>query len=188
VNAKEGPGEERDLDLVDRIEMAVSDICDMPEYPEDHFAMVLCEGDPLGYCGDHARAMAELVRVVRLGGRVVASVDNRPAVLRWLGEAPDLEAVERLLETGDVVNPAERENFRYVVHTFTSEELQELFQSSGLDVERIIGKLVLAHRLSGLESDDPEIQEWLYELELKHNADPAYLPWAGHLEIVGRKT
>ena len=178
----------RELGLEDRIETAVSDIRDMPEYPDDHFAMVLCEGDPLGYCGDHAKAMTELVRVIRPGGRVIASVDNRPAALRWLGKTPDLEAVKRLLETGDVVMPNKREDFRYVVHTFTPEELRELFQLNGLDVERIIGKLVLAHRLSGIESETPQIREWLYELELKHNVDPAYLPWAGHLEIVGRKT
>lgn len=178
----------RELGLEDRIETAISDIRDMPEFPKDHFAMVLCEGDPLGYCGDCAKAMTELVRVVRPGGRVIASVDNRSSALRWLGKTPDLEAVKRLLETGDVVMPDKREDFRYVVHTFTPEELRELFQLNGLDVERIIGKLVLAHRLSGLESENPEVREWLYGLELKHNDDPAYLPWAGHLEIVGRKT
>lgn len=182
--AREKIGE---LGLEDRIETAISDIRDMPEFSDNHFAMVLCEGDPLGYCGDHERATSELVRVVRPGGRVVASVDNRTSALRWLGKTDDFEAVKRLLETGDVVMPNKRQDFRYVVHTFTPEELRELFQSNGLDVERLIGKLVLAHRLSGLESEDVEIKEWLYELELKHNADPAYLPWAGHLEIAGLK-
>jgi hypothetical protein len=95
--------------------------------------------------------------------------------------------VQRLLETGDLVSHHEREEFRYVIHAFTPEELRALFESNGLSVERIIGKPVIAQRLAAHESEDPAIQEWLYRLELEYNADPAYYPWGGHLEIVGRK-
>lgn len=177
----------KELGLKTQIEITVSDICNMAGFSDNHFAMVVCEGDPLSYCGDHKRATAELVRVVKQGGVVIASVDNRASALSWLKDKNDRDAVQRLLETGEVVVPEEREEFRYTIHTFTPEELRELFESNGLSVERIIGKPVIAHRLPWFKSKDSTIQEWLYHLELKYNDDPAFYPWGGHLEIVGRK-
>ena len=41
--------------------------------------------------------------------------------------------------------------------------------------------------IQGMVAEDPDIQEWLYNLELKYNDNPAFYPRAGHLEIVGRK-
>jgi len=176
-----------ELGLHSQIEIMVSDICNMPEFSDNHFAMVLCEGDPLSYCGNYRKALAECVRVVKPGGAVIASVDNRVSALAWLKDTTDREAVQRLLETGEVEMPTEKEGLSYTVHAFTPEELKDLFESNGLQVKRIIGKLVIAPRLSFYKSEDPEIQEWLYNLELKYNDDPAFYPRTGHLEIVGRK-
>ena len=175
------------LGLADRIKMMISDIRDMPEFPDDHFAMVICEGDPLSYCGDHKRALSECVHVLKPSGALIASVDSRSSALNWLKDTEDPEAIKRLLDTGEVEMPTGKEEFTYTIHAFTPEELGDLFESNGLQVERIIGKLVIAPRLSFYKSEDPEIQEWLYNLELKYNDDPAFLSRAGHLEIVGRK-
>lgn len=176
------------LGLENRVEVREADICDMPQFEDKRFAMVLCEGDPLSYCGEHKAAIRELARVVRPGGAVIASVDNRAGALNWLRDSDDREAVERLLATGQVLIPEERPEFRYMSHAFTAEELRSLFESNGLAVERIIGKPVIAHRLRRFDGDDPEVREWLFRLELEYNDDPAFYPWAGHLEIAGRKT
>ena len=172
--------------LGDRIEVKRSDIRGMPEFADGQFAMVLCEGDPLSYCGDHEAAVRELARVVRPGGAVIVSVDNRASAINWLGEG-DLDTVERLIGDGQVLFGPERQEFRYWIHAFTPEELSELFESHGLAVERIIGKPVIANRLAARSSEDPAVQEWLCQLELEHCDDPAYLSWGGHLEIAGRK-
>lgn len=159
----------------------------MPEFEDSQFAMVLCEGDPLSYCGNHYAAIKELTRVVQNGGAVIASVDNRASALNWLKEKNDFEVVRKLLETGDVVMDHKREEFTYVIHAFTPEELQRLFELNGLNVERIIGKPVIANRLACFRSEEPAVQEELYNLELQYNSDKAYYPWGGHLEIAGRK-
>lgn len=169
------------------IKIMISDICRMPEFPDDHFDMVLCQGDPLSYCGDHKKALAECVRIVKPGGAVIASVDSRASALAWLKDSEDRKAVKWLLDTGEVEMPTEKEEFTYTIHAFTPEELKDLFESNGLQVERIIGKLVIAPRLSFFKSEDPKIQEWLYNLELKYNDNPAFYPRAGHLEVAGRK-
>lgn len=175
------------FNLGSNIEIRISNICNMIEFPDENFDMIICEGDPLSYCGDHQRALMEFERVVKPSGIVIASIDNRVAALEWFKDKNDLNAVQRFLETGEIQTPQEQAEFCYSIHTFTVNELKELFQSRGLLVERIIGKLVIAHRLPGFKSKDPVIQEGLYKLEIQYNNNPAFYPWAGHLEIVGRK-
>lgn len=173
--------------LIRQIEIVESNVCGMPEFPDNHFDMVLCEGDPLSYCGDYQSATAELARVAKQGARVIASVDSRISALHWLRETDDLKAIKKLVETGEVMMRHDRKDFSYVIHAFTPEELQKLFEANGLSVERILGKPVIAHRFKISRSGDPKVQEWLYRLELEHCDDPDWLPWGGHLEIVGRK-
>ena len=179
-------GKVSSLDLGHLVEIRNANILNMPEFADNSFATVICEGDPLSYCGDHHQAMRELTRVLKPGGALIASVDNRASGLFWLREA-DADAIQRYLETGDVMIPPDRPaNERYVCHAFTPTELQELFESNDLSVERIIGKPVF-RRLALGESDDIAVQERLYQLESKYCDNPDYLGLGGHLEIVGRK-
>lgn len=175
------------LGLGTQIEPMLSDICRMPEFSDGQFSMVLCEGDPLSYCGHPRTAIREMVRVLEPGGAVIASVDNRSSVMGWLRDKADRKAAQRLLEIGEVVMPQEREGGWYPVHAFTPTELRDLWVSNGLTIERIIGKLVVANRLACYRSEDPEIQRWLLALELKYCDNPDFYPCAGHLEIAGRK-
>jgi ubiquinone/menaquinone biosynthesis C-methylase UbiE len=174
-------------DLTGSIQTLRGDICQMPQFADASFAMVLCQGDPLSYCGDHKAAMAEMSRVVRPGGAVLASVDARAAALNWIARTEDRDAVEKLLQTGDVMAPDSDGAPLYMVHAFTPAELRALYESNGLSVERLISKTVVAHRLACCRSPDSEVQDWLFGLELRHNEDPAFLPAAGHLEIAGCK-
>ncbi len=174
--------------LETRVRLVEADIRAMPELADDSFDMIVCQGDPLSYCGDHIAAIAEFARVARAGASVIASVDNRACVLNWLRQSNDLDAMRCLLETGQALTPDEQEAFRYVIHAFTADELRSAFESQGFEVESVIGKLCLAHRLDGLVASDPKIQEQLVELEQMYHADPAYYPWAGHLEIAARRS
>ncbi len=174
------------LSLEGSIQIQRSDILSMPEFADGQFGMVLCEGDPLSYCGDHVAALRELGRVLEPGGVLIASVDNRVASLQWLRDA-DLALIAELLADGMVVPPPSPSGVRFPVHAFTPEELRRLFEATGLEVLRILGKLVVAHRLGCSRSTDPEVQSRLLELELRYCDDPAFYPWGGHLELVGRK-
>ena len=168
------------------IEIRQADILSMPEFADGSFAMVLCEGDPLSYCGDHRQAMREMARVLRPGGALVASVDGRASALGWLRDA-DIDEVQRFLETGNLMIPPDYpEETRYACHAFTPTEIRELYESSGLTVERIIGKPVL-RGLSVANSDDPVVRERRYQLESKYCDHPDFVSLGPHLEIAGRK-
>jgi ubiquinone/menaquinone biosynthesis C-methylase UbiE len=171
----------------DRVTIQQGDICSMPEFSDGQFDMVICQGDPLSYCKDHKAAVSELSRVVHTGGIVIASVDNRLSVMNWLKQTDDPAVVDQLLQSGEIQVPNDRETAGYILHAFTPQEISALFESNSLSVERIIGKTVISHRLDLKNSKSPAIQDWLLKLELQYCDDPAYIPWGGHLEIVGRK-
>ncbi len=137
----------KELALGKQIKIVTSNICDMAEFPNGCFDMALCEGDPISYCGDYKKALAEVVRVTKPGGVVIASVDSRMSALNWLSKEGDRDGVEKLLKTGEVLMPTKIGKLAYPIHAFTTGELKGLFQFNGLSVERIIGKLVLASRL-----------------------------------------
>jgi len=175
------------LEFQDKITIKVSNICDMPEFEYEKFDFILCEGDPLSYCGDYQKAMKELTRVLKSGGRLIASVDNRVSVLGWLDKNEDPEEIDRILATGDIQMPNEKDEFRYFIHAFTPLELRELFEEHGFIVDTIIGKPVIAHRFKWIRSKDSKFIEDILKLEMKYNSHPDYISRGGHLEIVGTK-
>lgn len=168
------------------VEIDVADIRDMRQFADGRFAMVISEGDAVGYCGDHEAAFRELARVVRPGGAVIVSVDNRAPCAKWFENADDVAVVEDFLATGNMTIHPEVDG-GYLIHTFTPEEITQLFESNGLCVERILGKPVIAKRLGLASSPAPDIQERLCRIELRYCDDPAFYPLAGHIEIAGRK-
>ena len=95
-------------DAVERRELA--DICDLSRYATGEFDAVVAYGGPLSYAFEAAgEAMAELFRVVRPGGPVVASVmctlgayrHFLPGVVHMIEGFGD-DANDRVLATGDL--------------------------------------------------------------------------------------
>lgn len=57
------------------VETHVGDITDLSRFADDTFDVTVCYGGPLSYLLDHAeRAVAELARVTKSGGHLIASV------------------------------------------------------------------------------------------------------------------
>jgi SAM-dependent methyltransferase len=86
------------------------DICDTSAHADDSFDLVVAFGGPLSYAFDEAEsALRGLLRVVRPGGVVVASVMSLlgawrhflPGVLEDISRAGD-DAYEELMRTGDL--------------------------------------------------------------------------------------
>lgn len=145
------------------------------------------QGDPLSFCEEPSRALAELSRIVKPGGAVVLSVDSRVAGVRsLLGEkAPD--AALELVKTGRTRWRGERSEERFGMKMFEPDELASLLRRAGFEVASMIAKTVLVQRSNETWLDDPQQMRELLAAEERVHGDRAYFGLAGHLQVAARR-
>jgi ubiquinone/menaquinone biosynthesis C-methylase UbiE len=167
--------------------LVVADIVAMPEMPSEHFGLLLAMGDPLSICTDPARAVREFQRILRPGGVVIATADNKLAAIDHYVERGNLDALEEFLRSGKTnwLTADERERFELTM--FTPQSRRKLFERAGLEVLEVVGKSVIPVRDNKLLLERPEAVERLVKLEFELSKDPASAGRAGHLQIVARR-
>lgn len=175
-----------DQGLSSRIDARHGDVTNL-DFQNETFDLVFCD-HALGFFGDAARAIAELVRVLKRGSPIVISAQNRyPLSLSLF--AKDLGAGTRVLEG--------KEPFlmrgRVPVHTLFPEEFRDLLERSGIRISKLIGKgitltpLVLPMEKFYTDSYDQEFSEKIMKVELDLCERVDALPLAGHIQAVGYK-
>jgi len=110
------------------------DVRDLSVFAESTFDMVICYGAPLSYVLDgRDAAVAEFYRVLKSGGVVAASVNNKWGILRDLVgrqfqdffNNPKYWYIHKVLDTGDL--PKHEKIAQPARHFFHACELKELF-------------------------------------------------------------
>ncbi|MFC1417799.1 class I SAM-dependent DNA methyltransferase [Streptacidiphilus cavernicola] len=148
----------------------VADIRDLSAYRGGDFDAVVAYGGPLSYAFEQEqRAMAELVRVVRLGGVVLASVMSLWGT--WRARLPGATALElhhgtavgdRVLSTGDLRHVPGME---HVCRMFTWAETVALVAGSGAQlIDGSASNWASLHDLdflAGLETEPSRWQQFL---------------------------
>jgi ubiquinone/menaquinone biosynthesis C-methylase UbiE len=176
--------------LLDRVTTYRMDVCDMQGLPDEHYDLAMALGDPLSYCQDPDRAVAELARVTRPGGRVIGSVDSRMKAVRAMTEG-NWNLAQRILTSGEMPWRGDDAALAFPIHAFTVGELQTLFELRGLRVVRVLGKPVFFPWLPPdvqqrvLEKEEDLAQ--LIELESRYADDPGWAGSAARFDIVGVK-
>jgi ubiquinone/menaquinone biosynthesis C-methylase UbiE len=178
-------------DLARRVTILRQDIRHMSDLADESFDLVLAEGDPVGYCEDHAAAIKELARVARRGAHVIVSIHSRIGAISHLAQL-DFDGAEALLRTGQMRWRDEDEAFAYPIHAFTVPELAGLFEANGLRVARVLGKSVFFSRLPPEAREkilaDEALTRRLVDIECRYAEDPGWAGSGGHLEVTGVKT
>jgi len=176
--------------LSDRVDIRRMDICNLRDLPDGYFDLAMAQGDPLSYCGNPDQAMAELARVTRSGGYVIASVDSRIQAVGAMAQQ-DWDLAERILSTGVMQWKDEDPAHAFPIHAFTVGELRALFERHGLQVVRVLGKPVFFSRLPPETQkrilEDEAALARLLDLEMRYADDPGWAGSAGHIEMVGSK-
>ena len=169
-----------------RIRFVVSDLCNMKEFEDNSFSMVLAEGDPVGYCGNPAKAVKELARVARKESPIIVSVDSLFPIVGKIISSRKYKQLSHVLKThiSDF-------HGHFPQYNFTADELRKLYERNNISVSSIIGKTVFTRFLSVDKIDkllaQPSFYKRILELELKFNSNPSLVGCAGHVEIAGFK-
>lgn len=163
-------------------------IDDLRAVPSESYDFLVGQGDPLNCAEKPGRAFKELARLLRPGGVMVMSVDNRLQGIYHYFNAGDVEGLEAFLRTGRTNwvtdNPAEQ----YPMTMFTPGQIRAMCRERGLEFLGMIGKTVLPLRRFKDLLQDPAKRETLLRLEESLHAEEALFANAAHLEFAARRS
>ncbi|MCC8190492.1 MAG: class I SAM-dependent methyltransferase [Planctomycetes bacterium] len=162
-------------------------IDDCGALPTASYDFIIGQGDPLNCAQRPGRAFKHLASLLRPGGIMLLSVDNRLQGIYHYFKEGDVAGLEEFLRTGRTEwvtdDPAER----YGLTMFTPGQLRAMCRERGLELLSLIGKTVLPLRRFRALLEDPAKRETLFRLEESLHAEEAMLANAAHLEFVARK-
>jgi SAM-dependent methyltransferase len=160
----------------------VCDVTDLSQFADGVFDAVICYGGALSYVLDGApHAIAELMRITRLGGHVLVSVMSLigstihalSGVLSVAGEY-GADAVKSVVATGHL--PTEFGG-HLPMKMYRWSELSQLLGAHGE---------IAAATATGLFTDSPEHQNLLATLEVDLGAEPGAIDAGHHILAVVR--
>lgn len=162
-------------------------IDDMTGLPAESYDFIVGQGDPLNCAEKPGRAFKELARLLRPGGVLLLSVDNRLQGIYHYFREGDVDGLEEFLRTGRTRWITDVEEERYVLTMFTPGQIRAMCRERGLELLGLIGKTVLPLRRFKELLEDREKRERLLKLEESLQQEEALFANAAHLEFAARK-
>ncbi len=162
-------------------------IDDIAAIPSASYDFMVGQGDPLNCATRPMRAMKELTRILRPGGVMVMSVDNRLQGIYHYFKDGDVAGLEEFLRTGKTRWVTDNPDEQYMMTMFTPGQIRNMCRERGLEFLGMIGKTVLPlRRFRGL-LDDAEKRDALMRMEESLHHEESMFANAAHLEFAVRK-
>ena len=190
----------REAGLLQAIDaFTLGDVVDLSTFPDGQFDAVICYGGPLSYvCDQRHKVASELVRIVRPGGILLASVMSRyGTMVNWVRSPtmpflrdPEGLRVSRLAEDGNLSGvPSAQVNMQHPkMHLYTSDELRNLLPHC--HTVELVGSNVMAVEGSSVLDEVSKVSEaWAtaVTLERKLNNSPGLVDSGSHIIMVARR-
>jgi ubiquinone/menaquinone biosynthesis C-methylase UbiE len=163
-----------------------ADLSDLRALAEGRFALAVALGDPIGCADSPSRAMKQIRRILRPGGMLVATFDNKLAAMEHYLERGDAESLIRFLRTGRTHWLTDDPEERFEIATFSPSELVALAEAGGFEVIELVGKTVLPMRHYRGLLESPEARRAWAKVERSLSRDRDAMGLASHLQIVCR--
>ena len=162
-------------------------IDDLSDLPPESYGFVIGQGDPLNCAEKPGRAFKGLARLLRPGGVMLMSVDNRLQGIHRYFQEGDVAGLEEFLRTGRTRWITDAEDERYQLTMFTPGQIRAMCRERGLELLSLIGKTVLPLRRFKDLLGDAEKRRALLRMEESLHGEEALLANAAHLEFAARR-
>ena len=161
---------------------------DLSFLPDASYDFMVGQGDALNCAEKPGRAFKELARLLRPGGIMLFSVDNRLQGIDTHLREGDVAGLGEFLRTGLTRWITDDPDERYSLTMFTPGQIRAMCRGRKLELVSLIGKTVLPLRRFKELLAIPEKREPLLRLEESLHGEEALLGGAPHLEFAARKT
>ncbi|MCL2001001.1 MAG: class I SAM-dependent methyltransferase, partial [Planctomycetes bacterium] len=160
---------------------------DLSDLPPESYDFMIGQGDPLNCAEKPGRAFKNLVRLLKPGGVMLLSVDNRLQGIFHYFKNGDVTGLEEFLRTGRTAWLTDAEDERYPLVMFTPSQIRAMCRERGLELLSLVGRTVLPLRRFKELLADEEKREALIRLEEALAGEEALLANAAHLEFAVRR-
>jgi SAM-dependent methyltransferase len=161
---------------------------DLSPLPGNSYDFIVGQGDALNCAEKPGRSFKELARLLKPGGVMLLSVDNRLQGMRQYLRTGDAAGLEEFLRSGLTRWITDVPEERYPITMFTPGQIRAMCRTRKLELLGLIGKTVLPLRQFKELLAVPEKREILLRLEESLHGEEALLGNAPHLEFAARKT
>lgn len=169
------------------------DVCEMAAIASESFDAVVCYGGPFSYVFERAdRAVQECTRVLKSDGVLLSSAMSLWGTVHAFFDGVldiPVDLNREILVTGDLT-PHTQPGSTHHCHMFRADEYRALHERNGLQVLRMSASNALStgwtETLERCRAD-PELWEFILEMELEACAQPGCLDGGTHILTVARK-
>ncbi|MCD4786373.1 MAG: class I SAM-dependent methyltransferase [Candidatus Eremiobacteraeota bacterium] len=163
----------------DRLKIVKGDILDMSDFPDNSFDHVFSMGGAVVYCGNPGRALKEMARILKPGGKMIADgIHNTLGAMHLFAINGDLESLEKA-----AVNNSQHSG----IVSMLPEELEKDASAAGFCNIRVLSECIFTPDDSiRTGTDTKRWEQIVIDLEMKHCNDPRFLG-AGGLMVTGER-
>ncbi len=150
------------------------------------FALATALGEPLGSTENPGRALKEIRALLRPGGVLAATFDNRLAAIEFYLEKGDAGELAGFLRSGRTHWLTKDAEERFELWTYSPEGARELMERAHFEVLSVRGKTVLPMRRYRTMLEDPVQARKLLAIEKQLSGRADAIGRAAHVQIAAR--
>lgn len=157
----------------DNIEFIKNSVTNMKEFKDDSFDVVIMINAILDYCGDYNKAMQEAYRILKKGGLLIATVNNRFLYCKSheLKEG-DFDLFRKNMKTGNRYIVWGGQEKGHISHEFTLDELKNALEKNRFNIKKILG---IFNLMDKYEMDDVNNKEEFIKLQIEFAEREEYI-------------
>lgn len=161
------------LNSYNNVEFVKNSVTNMIEFKDESFDVVLMINAILDYCGDYNKAIQEAYRILKKGGLLIATVNNRFLYCKSheLKEG-DFGLFRKNMKTGNRYIVWGGQEKGHISHEFTLDELKNALEKNQFNIKRLLG---IFNLMDKYEMDEVKNKEEFIKLQIEFAEKEEYI-------------